>query len=283
VTWSVTATAQSHSETIKKTLKFEKQNSSNVLYVANINGSVKAVGYNGSEIQIEVVKKISAKSEERLEKAKELLGVGIIDRMDTIIVYVKGICAPFSNNRGNWNENSRWEYNYNDCEQSFDFKMDFIIKVPYSSNVYLSTINQGDVIAESIQGIVNAKNINGSIILDKIDRVTYAHTINGDLTINFNRHPSDKAYYYSLNGDIMANYSPGLSADLSFKSFNGDLFTNISKIEYLPHSVEVSKSDKGEGVNYKLEAKSLIRAGNGGVRLDFETFNGDVYIKEVSK
>jgi hypothetical protein len=280
--WSVAGQAQSHQQTINKTLQFEKPAATNVLYVANINGNVRAEGYNGSTIQIEVVKKITAKTESRLEAAKALLDLGVIDRSDTIFVYVKGVCGTFSNkNSGRWKNNSSWGYNWNDCEQSFDYKMDFVIKVPYSSNIYLSTINEGDISAENIQGIVNAKNINGGISLNKISNINYAHTINGDVTMNIDKHPTQKGSYYSLNGDIVANYRRGLSAELSFKSYNGDFFTNIPQVEQMPQTVEISKTNGSEGIQYKLEGRTIVKAGKGGVRLDFETFNGDVYIKEI--
>ena len=75
-TWSVAGQAQTHRETITKTLQFERTAPTNVLYVANINGNIRAEGYNGSTIQIEVVKKINAKTESWLEEAKALLELG---------------------------------------------------------------------------------------------------------------------------------------------------------------------------------------------------------------
>ena len=278
-TWSVAGVAQTHQETISKTLQFERSDDVNVLYIANINGNVTAEGYSGSTIEIEVVKKITAKSEQRLVEAKSTLDLGVIDRMDTLFVYVKGVCGVFSN-KNRWRNSKGWGYNWNDCEERFDFKMEFKIKVPYETNIYLSTINEGDIEASDIQGTVNAKNINGSISLNKIEKSNYAHTINGDVTLNFDAHPSQGAYYYTLNGDIVANYQPGLSADLSFKSYNGDFYTNIPQVEHMPQAVEVSKANMGDGIQYKIAGKTLVRAGKGGVRLDFETFNGDVYVKE---
>ena len=281
--WSVASHAQQHQETINKTLSFEQPANGNVLYIANINGNIKAEGYSGSTIQLEVVKIIKAKSDQRLEEAKSILELGVIDRSDTIFVYIKGVCGTFSNkHNGRWKHNTGWGYNWNDCEQSFDYKMDFTVKVPFSSNLFLSTINEGDIDAEGIQGIVNAKNINGSILLNQISSTNYAHTINGDVTLNIDQQPIKTGSFYSLNGDIVANYQKGLSAELSFKSYNGEFYTNIQQVEKVPESIEITSTDKGEGIAYKLEGRTIVKTRDGGVRLDFETFNGDVYVKENS-
>lgn len=282
-TWSVVAVAQTSQETITKSLTFEKASMSNVFYLANINGSVTVEGYEGSSIEITAVKSIKAKTQDRLDRAKEQIQLGVIDRMDTILVYVQGACGQFGKGNENWRSNSQgWGYNWNDCEQEFDFKMEFNIKVPFESNVYVSTINAGDVTVNGVEGSVSANNVNGAIFLSQIGSIRYAHTINGDVTLEFTKQPDYNASYYSLNGDIRANFPTSLSADLSFKSYNGELYTNIKELQSLPQQVTMKKQENESGVKYKLDGKTLMRAGKGGIVLDFETFNGDVFVKELN-
>ncbi len=69
----------------------------------------------------------------------------------------------------------------------------------------------------------------------------------------------------------------GLAANLRFESFNGEFYTNIDKLETLPPEIE--KNTKDDLIKYKI-AGNRYRAGNGGVKMDFETFNGNVYLKE---
>jgi hypothetical protein len=64
---------------------------------------------------------------------------------------------------------------------------------------------------------------------------------------------------------------------MSFESFNGDFFTNIDKLESLP--VRVEKENTNDGIKYKVSG-NRYKIGSGGAFLDFETFNGDVYLKE---
>jgi len=281
----VSSLAQQQTEIIKKEISFEKADKNNVLYLSNINGSIKVEGYAGSKILVEASKTIKAKTESRLQKGMSEISVEVIDRYDTMIVYMKGPCGEFSNKRFSRGEkygNRQWYYNWNDCHEQYDFVIDYTVKVPYDLNLYLSTINDGNIRVSGVAATLNTHNINGSISLKGIQSRVVAHTINGEVNLDFDKNPTLDSKFYSLNGDIVANFKPGLSADMSFKSFNGEFFTNLSAVEHLPMKMEKTATRNKKGIEYKLDGKSMMRARNGGVYLDFETFNGDVYVKEIN-
>lgn len=279
----VSAAQAQFEETLKEEIVFEKQDVHNVFYLANINGGIKVEAYNGDKIMLEARKKIDAKTTARLDEARQELSLGIIDRYDTIIVYIKGACEKFGRyNRRYGKENVTWNYNWNDCEEcNYDFSFDFTLKVPQSLNLYLSTINKGDISVAGVAGNLNVHNVNGAIRLDGVAAQVHANTINGDVDINYKQLPEagSRSFFYTLNGDINANYPKGLKADMSFKSFNGDFYTNIDEIEYKPAMVS-NEEERGEGVSFKLDVRSMISVRGGGVPLDFETFNGDVFVRE---
>jgi hypothetical protein len=80
-------------------------------------------------------------------------------------------------------ENSSWGYEWDGCNNNdgrFDFNMNFVIKVPRTANVLMSTINNGNVEISNVAGTVKAFNINGSISLAAIKDVTLRH-----LTVTF--------------------------------------------------------------------------------------------------
>jgi hypothetical protein len=282
------AQAQQFSEKINKEFTFEKKSADNAIMIANINGSVKVSGYDGDKIILEVTRTISAKTDARLEKGKQELNLGVIDRADTLIFFVEEGCNTFGrkinrkNNNG-WFKNGwgyNWDCNGRDCRAEYDHRMEFTLKVPSSVHLMVSTINDGDITVENVKGTVDADNINGSIRLTNLVREADASTINGDVDIEYTTNPSKDCRFYSLNGDINANFKKGLVASLSFESFNGNFYTNIENIEALPLKVE--KSEKGEGVKYKVQGNRYQVGGSGGAYLDFETFNGNVYLKEKS-
>lgn len=278
--------AQTHTEKITKEFSFEKTGPQNALMIANISGSVSVVGYEGSTIQVEVTKKIQAKTASRLEEGKSSIQLGVMNEVDSIILYVKGTCNTFSRNNTNGKKNNNrwmrgWNYGWNDCnancDQTFDHTMDFVIKVPAGINVMVSTINNGDIVVENVKGVVHATNINGSVRLKNLMREADASTINGDVDIEYAKNPVKDCRFYSLNGDINAWFQKGLTANFSFESFNGDFYTDIEPLESLPVQVTETKNDKG--VKYKVNG-NRYKIRSGGPLLDFETFNGDVYLKE---
>lgn len=278
--------AQQFSEKITKEFTFEKPSADNALMIANINGDVKVVGYEGSKIQVEVTRSIYAKTEARLEKGKQELQLGVMDRADTIILFTQEGCNNFGYRQKGRNKgwtNYGWGYDWNcrdrDCRPEYDYKMDFTVKVPYSVHLIVSTVNDGDVVVENVKGAVDANNVNGSIRLTNLVREAKASTINGDLDVTYLSNPSKDCRFYSLNGDINALFPKGLGASVSFESFNGNFYTNIDQMEALP--VKVVKMDKeGDGVKYKVNG-NRYQVGKGGTAfLDFETFNGNVYLKE---
>jgi DUF4097 and DUF4098 domain-containing protein YvlB len=272
---------QSFSEKITKEFTFEQKSTSNTLIVANINGDIHVTGYNGDKILVEVTKIINAKTEARLEKGKQIT-LGVIDRADSIILYVDGLCQSFgkrskdrNHDVGNWGYN--WEENCKSCHEEFDYAMDFIIKVPFSCHLEVSTVNDGNIVAENTKGIVVANNINGSIKLQQLEREAKASTINGDVDVEYAANPKSDCRFYSLNGDINAWFQKGLAAKLSFESFNGSFYTNIDKIQQLPAKLE--QNTNGNGMKFKVNG-NFYQVGAGGMLLDFETFNGNVYLKE---
>jgi len=281
----LTASAQTFTEKITKEFSFEKKGMENTLLVANLNGSVKVTGYDGDKILVEVTRTIKAKTPERLEKGKEEINLGVMDRADTILLYTAGLCSPFgrtSKKSGDWSRRNGWGYQWrdqqnDDCQDRCDYSFDYVIKIPKAVNLIVSTVNEGDVEVENLNGGITANNVNGSIKLSNISREATASTINGDVDITYTRNPEKACRFYTLNGDINAWFQKGLSANMSFESFNGELFTNVPRLETLPVVVEKKETEKG--TKFKVNGHRF-KVGNGGVVLDFETFNGDVYIKE---
>lgn len=279
--------AQTFTDKITKELSFEKKGTENAVMVANINGDVKVTGYEGDKVILEVTRTITAKTQQRLEQGKKELQLGAIDRADTLIFYTEGACNSFGktkNRKHDWGSHSGWGYNWsesegrgNHCDPPYDYAMDFAIKVPTYVNLMLSTINDGDITVENVKGALKVENVNGSIKLTSISREATATTVNGDVDVEYVTNPLKDCRFYSLNGDINAWFQKGLAANMSFESFNGDFYTNVDRLESLPVTVEKEKRDNG--TKYKVKG-NRFKIGNGGVLLDFETFNGDVYVKE---
>ncbi len=271
---------QTHTETLTREVNFEKNSPSNTLMIFNINGSVTVTGHNGTSVRILVEKIIRGKTASHLELGKREVSLGIIDRADSLICYIKGI-LPFGRNIGRhaWGEAAGWGYDWNTVNQEppYDHVMNFTVEVPAHTHVRVQAINEGDVAVSDVLGSVHALHVNGPITLRQVSGEIIARTINGDVNLDYDTNPTSRGQYYTLNGDIHANFRKNLAADLTFSSFQGEMYSNIDRWESLPGKLE--KNELHKGIKYKVGA-SRFRIGAGGVPLNFETFNGDVFVKE---
>ena len=286
--------AQEHTEVIKKELQFDKRSDDNLLIINNVNGNITVEGYNGSTILIEVEKMIKGKNQRKLAQGKEEVQVGVHEEGNDILVYMKTPCTDV---KSKMDDDGKWHWRTwkNNCNwgNGIHFNLDYVIKVPFDTNIELSTVNDGEIVVKDVSGKVDANNINGGISLQQISGKTHAHSINGDVDIKYSKNPTEDSRYYSLNGDINAYYQKGLAATMTFESFNGDFFTNLDDVTMLPTVIQKikvkdkgkkkyknKKKNKNKGIKYKIGGKSKMQVRDGEVLLDFETFNGNVYIKE---
>ena len=247
--------------------------SGHIVCVYNLSGSVKVEGYSGNKVIIEVDKTLSASTASELNKGKKEFKLEFEQHGDSVIAY---IAEPFDTRpHQNWHQKNHEKIYY-------DFKTDFVVKVPYDVNLHASTINEGNVFVKDVAGTLQVSNINGSVEIVNAKGTTEANTINGDLTVNYVATPTEACSYYDLNGKLTVTYPATLSANLRFKSMNGQFFTDFPDAEALPNNVVRSDRKNGSSTIYKLEQNTEVKIGNGGQLFRFETLNGNIYIKKQS-
>jgi len=261
-------------EHISREFSISKDQSGSILYIYNISGFIKVEGYSGDKILLEMDKTISADDEKNLEIGKKEFRLAFDQKSDTVLAY---IAQPFDSR-----PHRKWQYNDDRGDIDYNFNVDYTVKVPFGMNLHISTVNEGIIEVNNVSGSLHINNVNEKISVKNAKGTTFAHTINGDVTVSYLTNPPEESSYYTINGNINVTYQPGLSADLQFKSMNGDFFTDFSDAQRLPASVSKEKEKKGEGLIYKLHATTAVRLGKGGKIFKFETLNGNVYIKKQS-
>lgn len=267
--------AQEFNETITEELNFSSKSDKNMLVVKNINGPIRVEGYDGNSIKIEAEKRISAKRESYLEEGKQEIKIKMEEIDNRIYVYVETPNNDFNTAIGRYENtrNNRW------IRLNYRFEVDFVLKVPKSTSVELSTMNDGDIYAKDVQGNeIIVSNLNGAITLDNIAGKTDVNALNKDINITYYRNPNGDSKYHSLNGDVNVTFKDNLNADVSFKSLNGDMYTNYDTTS-LKHNLVKTKTKNGKGVKYNMSANQSYRIGKGGIRLDFNLLNGDATLK----
>ncbi|MGV3601421.1 MAG: DUF4097 family beta strand repeat-containing protein [Dyadobacter fermentans] len=263
-----------HKEHVSKEFTISAgQAAKNVLAIYNINGSIKVEGYNGDKVMLEIDKKISAKTQAVLDEGKAEFKLEIEQRADSIIAY---IANPFDSrpNRG--------RRNWDGPNIQYDFELDFTVKVPYSLNLHVSTVNGGDINVNDVTGSLGVRNVNGAIKVANAKGTASMHTINGNVEVNFVTVPPGESDFKTLNGDVKVSYPAALAVDCQFKTFNGDFFTDFPNVERLPVRVVKNAENRENKTVYKLSTETFIRIGSGGPTYKFETFNGNIYLKKQS-
>lgn len=263
-----------HKEHVSKEFTISAgQAARNVLAIYNINGSIKVEGYNGDKVMLAIDKKISAKTQAVLDEGKAEFKLEIEQRADSIIAY---IANPFDSrpNRG--------RRNWDGPNIQYDFELDFTVKVPYSLNLHVSTVNGGDINVNDVTGSLGVRNVNGAIKVANAKGTASMHTINGNVEVNFVTVPQGESDFKTLNGDVKVSYPAALAVDCQFKTFNGDFFTDFPNVERLPVRVVKNAENRENKTVYKLSTETFIRIGSGGPTYKFETFNGNIYLKKQS-
>ncbi|OCX54051.1 hypothetical protein BEL04_07185 [Mucilaginibacter sp. PPCGB 2223] len=244
-----------------------------VVAVYNVFGSINVEGYSGNKVIMEIDQTISADDEATLAEGKKEFKLAFDEKADTVMAY---IAAPFDSrphtHYGDWeNNHRRIEYKY---------KLNFTIKVPYALSLRISTINSGNILVKDVYGSLHINNVNGGIEIQNAKGATYAHTVNGPVTVNYLVAPNDDSSYYTINGAIKVTYPATLAANIGFKSMNGQFYTDFDDVEVLPGKVTKTEGKGKNGTTYRLNKDSEVKIGAGGKLFKFETLNGNIYIKK---
>lgn len=260
-------------ERIKKEISFS-EDVGKALIIRNVFGSISVEGYSGNKVLVEVEKTITSDNTQGLELGKQELQLKIIEDKKGIILHPDAPYMEFDKN------NLSYRWCNNNEELPYEHGLTFTVKVPYNTQVDVGTVNNGEVLVKNTRGnSVKARNINGGITLTNITGKTLVNCINGPVNISYANNPTSSSEYYSLNGDINISYQKALSANISFKSMNGEMFTDFDINKQFMKTQK--KSGEVNKPKYKYEARPVVQIGNGQVDFDFETLNGNVFIKKI--
>jgi hypothetical protein len=261
------AQAQSYKTHISKQFTFTKGKVS----ICNLDGSVKVEGYAGDKVLIEIDETITGDDNAAVENGKKEIKLGFDQGPDSLIAYT---AFPYDTRPRRWQHNN---YNY---RVDYNVKLVYTVKLPNNVDLYVSTVNDGDISVKNVYGTLSINNVNGGIDIANAKGTTKAHTVNGPVTVTYLSNPPDASSYYSVNGELNVTYPRTLSADVEFKSMNGEFFTDFPDTQILPSRVTKTEAHGKSGTTYKLSKASDVRFGAGGKTLKFETLNGNIYIKE---
>jgi hypothetical protein len=250
-------------ETIQKTLTLS--GSPMRLVVDNLDGYVHVTGSSGSKVQVTAHKTIRAETDSDLQQAKSEVKLDMTEKPGSVSVYYD---APWRCNgdcRGCCSGDHRRFYNVT---------YDIDVEVPRAARTVVSTVNNGDLHMDKIDGDFDVSDINGGISMTAISGSGDVHTINGPVVVHFAKNPSGPSSFKSINGQLDVFFPQELSADLLFKTFNGQIYSDF---DVTPRTTAAPETERRDGkFVYRSNRLRGGRAGRGGPELTFDAFNGNI-------
>jgi hypothetical protein len=159
--------------------------------------------------------------------------------------------------------------------------VDLEIQVPAGSRLAISTVNEGEIEIENVDGEIEASNTNGGIQIKNVKGPVSATTVNGSVLVVFRGSmvPSPMAFS-TLNGDIDVSFPASLKADVTMRSDNGDIFSDFDIVlGAKPPRVE---EEKGKGRYRVVLAREMTgKINGGGPEILLKTFNGDILLRRA--
>lgn len=228
--------------------------------IKGVNGSVRAEGYGGSQVEV-VADKKSQRSDTKEVEIRVLEHAGGVT-----------ICAVYPSG-----DSSR----PNDCEagrggnmnvRDNDVEVNFTVRVPAGVRFSGRTVN-GGVEAVGIGSDVEASTVNGSINISA-SGIAQASTVNGSIkAVMGSAAWTSELKFNTVNGSITLAFPSGLSADMRAETLNGDVTSDF------PMNVQSAQEEERPGRPKRVSAT----IGSGGRSLVLKTINGDIRLKRSSE
>jgi DUF4097 and DUF4098 domain-containing protein YvlB len=161
---------------------------------------------------------------------------------------------------------------------------DIQIQVPVNTSLKLSCVNGGDINVDRISGEIEVNNVNGGVTLTNVSGSVIAHALNRNVVVKLNQITPDKSMSFSsLNGDIDVTLPADTKARVKLKTDNGEIYSDFDvRMDASSRQpvVEDGRPNRGK-YRVRLDRAMYGTINGGGPEFQFQTFNGNVYIRKA--
>jgi hypothetical protein len=158
---------------------------------------------------------------------------------------------------------------------------DFVLEVPTRINLKLSTVNEGPIVVENVEGEMEVNNTNDSVTLTNVAGSVVANAHNGFLKVIMTRLAGDKAMAFtSFNGNVDVTLPSSTKANLKLRSDMGEIYTDFD-VQVRP-AVATPQNARGADGRIRIDVNRSIQGAvnGGGPEFEFRTFNGNIYLRK---
>jgi hypothetical protein len=161
-------------------------------------------------------------------------------------------------------------------------KANLVIKIPMNEvTLKLSTVNNGNIIGNNINGELEITNVNGSIQLHNISGSVVANTVNGKVEVTFKTiDPKAAMAFSTLNGNVDVTFPAGLKANVKLKSDRGEIYTDFDVVTE-QRKPNVTRSNSGGMYSLKIDDWVYGKIDGGGPEIMMKNMQGNIYIRKA--
>ena len=163
---------------------------------------------------------------------------------------------------------------------SWNNKLDLQIEIPSGFDLWAHTYNNGEIVVENIQGVVELTNYNGEIKAESISGSVVATTYNGEIKVTFDKVTEGTPMSFSTyNGDVDLTFPSTLKASLKMKTERGEIFTGFDV--KVVKSAPVQQKDAKSGA-FKIVIDEWMKGdvNGGGPEFTIKNYNGDIFVRK---
>jgi len=148
--------------------------------------------------------------------------------------------------------------------------------------VDLSTVNNGDITVDGVQGDFVVHNVNGAIRLTGLRGSGEITTVNGPIEATFERAPASATQFKTVNGKVDVTFPQNLAADLELETNRGEMYTDFDT-QSVARTNTIEPTRNGTKKVYSSRGTQQVRVGAGGPSYSFKTVNGAIYIRKAAR
>jgi hypothetical protein len=234
--------------------------------VCNVFGSIRVTAHDGASVDLKATETIRAETEVDLTHARAEAALRT-EHEDGRVAFRARRCGCDCGFH-------RWD--------GYVVEYDIELRVPREASLDLSTVNDGEVAVDGVEGDFRISNVNGPVRLAGLRGAGHVRTVNGPIDTTFERAPATGTAFESVNGRIQVSFPSDLSADLQFKTMRGEIWTDFDAAPLPATPVRETERDGSKYV-IRAERRSAVRVGSGGPTHSFETMNGDIYVRSLNR
>lgn len=163
---------------------------------------------------------------------------------------------------------------------SFDKTVDLNIQVPHNFDLFLKTIDNGEISVHDVAGTLEISNVEGSITLNNISGSAVANTVDGNIIATFNHVDDETPMAFStVDGKIDVKFPADTKALLKMKSDYGDVFSDF-EIALQERKNQATRNEETGIYRVEIEEWTYGKINKGEREILLKSLDGNIYIRK---